>query len=62
MGSPGEAAMVDNVVVESENSVRQPVVAHELSNVLDRVELRWSEPKLEEEPAPSMAALCHIDA
>lgn len=37
---PGEAAVVDDVVVGLEDAVRQPVVAHELPDVLDRVELR----------------------
>ena len=36
---PGEAAMVEDVVVGFENAVRQPVVAHELPDVFDRVEL-----------------------
>jgi hypothetical protein len=36
---PGEAAMVDDVVVGLEDAVREPVVAHELPDVLDRVEL-----------------------
>ena len=37
---PCEATMVDDVVVGFEDAVRQPVVAHELPDVLDRVELR----------------------
>jgi len=36
---PGEAAVIDDVVVGLEDAVRQPVVAHELPDVLDRVEL-----------------------
>ena len=36
---PGEAAVVDDVVVGFEDAVRQPVVTHELPDVLDRVEL-----------------------
>jgi len=32
--------MVDDVIVGSEDAVRQPVVAHELPDVLDRVEFR----------------------
>lgn len=36
---PGEAALVDDVVVGFEDAVRQPVVTHELPDVLDRVEL-----------------------
>jgi len=35
---PGEAAVVDDVVVGFEDSVRQPVVTHELPDILDRVE------------------------
>src|ERR1700747_252992 len=36
---PGLAAVVDDVVVGFEDTVRQPVVAHELPDVLDGVEL-----------------------
>lgn len=36
---PGEAAVIDDVVVGFEDAVRQPVVAHELPDVLDRVQL-----------------------
>jgi len=36
---PGEAAVVDDVVVGFEDAVRQPVVTHELPDVLDGVEL-----------------------
>ena len=36
---PCEAAMVEDVVVGFEDAVRQPVVAHELPDVFDRVEL-----------------------
>ena len=36
---PGEAAVVEDVVVGFEDAVRQPVIAHELPDVLDRVEL-----------------------
>ena len=39
---PGVTAMVDDVVVGFEDAVRQPVVAHELPDVLDRVQLRAS--------------------
>ena len=39
---PGEAAVVDDFVVGLEDAVRQPVVAHELPYVLDRIELRAS--------------------
>ena len=35
---PGEAAMIDDVVVGFEDPVRQPVVAHELPDVFDRIE------------------------
>jgi len=41
---PGEAAVIDDVVVGFEDAVRQPVVAHELPKVLDWIELwapRW---------------------
>jgi hypothetical protein len=31
--------MVEDVLVESEDAVRKPVVAHEAPDVLDRVEL-----------------------
>ena len=34
--------MVDDVVVGFEDAVRQPVVAHELPDVFDRVEFRAS--------------------
>ena len=36
---PGEAAVVDDFVVGLEDAVRQPVVARELPDILDRVEL-----------------------
>ena len=36
---PCEAAVVEDIVVRLEDAVRQPVVAHELPDVLDRVEL-----------------------
>ena len=36
---PGEAAVVDDIVVGFEDPVREPVVAHELPDVFDRVEL-----------------------
>ena len=35
---PIEAAMIDDVVVAFEDPVREPVVAHILPNVLDRIE------------------------
>jgi hypothetical protein len=35
---PREAAMVDDIVVGSEYAVGQPVVAHELPDVFDRIE------------------------
>ena len=35
---PGEAALVEDVGVGYEDSVRQPVVAHELPDILDRIE------------------------
>lgn len=37
---PGVAAMVDDVVVGSEDAVGEPVFPHELPDVFDRVELR----------------------
>jgi len=36
---PREAAVVDDILVGFEDPVRQPVVAHELPDILDRVEL-----------------------
>ena len=36
---PGKAAVVEDVLVGSEDPVREPVVAHELPDVLDRVQL-----------------------
>ena len=36
---PGVAAVVEDIVVGCEDSVREPVVADELPDVLDRVEL-----------------------
>jgi hypothetical protein len=35
---PCEAAMIEDIVVGFEDAVRQPVVAYELPDVLDRVE------------------------
>ena len=35
---PGVAAVVDDVVVGREDAVREPIVAHELPHVLDRIE------------------------
>ena len=37
---PGEAALVEDVGVGFEDAVRQPVVAHELSDILDRIDFR----------------------
>ena len=37
---PSEAAVKDDIVVGFEDPVRQPVVAHELPHIFDRVELR----------------------
>ncbi len=37
---PSCAAMVDEIVVGFEDAVGEPVVAHELPDVFDRVELR----------------------
>lgn len=39
---PSEAAMVDDVVVGFEDPIREPVVAHKLPDVLNRVELGTS--------------------
>ncbi len=38
-GVPGIAAVVEDIVVRTENPVREPVVADELPDDLDRVEL-----------------------
>ena len=37
---PGVAAMVHDVIVRGEDAVREPIVAHELPDVLDRIEFR----------------------
>ena len=37
---PSEAAMIEDIVVGFEDTVRYPVIAHELPDVFDRVELR----------------------
>ena len=37
---PIEAAMIDYVVVACENAVREPVVAHILPDIFDRIEFR----------------------
>lgn len=37
---PGIAAVIDDIVVRAEDAVGQPVVAHELPQVLDRVQFR----------------------
>jgi len=37
---PGVAAVIDDVLVGFGDPVRQPVVAHELPQILDRVQLR----------------------
>ena len=36
---PGLAAVIDEIVIGFEDAVGEPVVAHELPDVLDRVEL-----------------------
>ena len=36
---PSVAAMLDDIVVGAEDTVGEPVVAHELPDVLDRIEL-----------------------
>ena len=41
---PGEAAMVEDVVIGFEDAIREPVVAHELPDVFHRVQFgafRW---------------------
>ena len=35
---PGEAAMIEDVFVRFEHAVRQPDIAHEWPDVLDRIE------------------------
>lgn len=37
---PGVAAMVHDVIVRGEDAVREPIVAHKLPDVLDRIEFR----------------------
>jgi len=37
---PSLAAVVDDVVVGGEDAVGEPIVAHELPDILDRVEFR----------------------
>jgi hypothetical protein len=36
---PGEAAVVEDIIAGFEDPVRQPVIAHKLPDVLDRIEL-----------------------
>jgi len=36
---PGEAAVVDDVIVGFEDAIGQPVVTHELPYILDRAQL-----------------------
>src|SRR6266496_2959853 len=38
---PGVAAVVEDIVVRPEDAVGDPVVAHELPDVFDRVEIPW---------------------
>lgn len=38
---PSKAAMVDDIFVGFEDAVREPVIAHELPDILDRIEL-WA--------------------
>ena len=35
---PGEAAMIDDIVMRFKDAVGEPVVAHELPDILDRVQ------------------------
>ena len=37
---PSLTAMVDEIIVGFEDAVREPVVTHELPDVLDRIEFR----------------------
>ena len=37
---PGVAAVIDDIVVGFEDAVREPVVAHVLPDIFDRVEFR----------------------
>jgi hypothetical protein len=39
-GIPSVAAVIDDIVVGFEDSVREPVVAHVLPDIFDRVEFR----------------------
>jgi hypothetical protein len=36
---PREATVIENILIGFEDAVREPVVAHELPDVLDRVQL-----------------------
>jgi len=36
---PDETAVIDDIVVEREDPVRQPVIAHDLPDIFDRLEL-----------------------
>src|SRR5271169_4311800 len=47
-GIPGIAAVVDDIVEGFEDSVRQPVLAHELPDVFLAVELRRTRRQLQE--------------
>ena len=38
-GIPGVAAVIDDIVVGFEDAVREPVVAHVLPNIFNRIEL-----------------------
>ena len=39
-GIPGITAVIDDIVVGFEDAVREPVVAHILPDIFDRIELR----------------------
>ena len=39
-GIPGVTAVIDDIVVGFEDAVREPVVAHILPDIFDRIELR----------------------
>src|SRR6267143_949671 len=38
---PGVAAVIEDVVIGAEDAVGEPVVAHELPDIFDRVEIPW---------------------
>ena len=53
---PSLAAVVDEIVVGTKDAVREPVVAHELPDILDRIEFggfRWQGDDLRRSPVVS---------